>query len=91
MQILFAGMCIRGIHEYCPDETVVQTIFMNSPYAHSRKEYLHYIDWSQHQASPKNLETVDFRSIVASDKFMARKINENYELISLLKEHISKY
>lgn len=74
----------------CSDESLIPTIFMNSPYASSLKEYLHYIDWSQHAASPKNLDASDFQAIIHSGKFMARKINEDYELISLLKAHIQE-
>ena len=68
----------------CPDESFFQTLLMNSPYSNTQKDYLHYIDWSQNQNSPKDLSLDDYSLIKNSSKLFARKINENYELIDLL-------
>lgn len=74
----------------CPDESFFQTLFMNSPYADTKKEYLHYIDWSERKSSPKNLSINDLPEMLKSGKFMARKINGDFELIDTLTKIISK-
>lgn len=71
----------------CADESFFQTLLMNSPYRDTRKDYLHYIDWSQGGSSPKNLTCVDFDHIINSEKLFARKIDEDYELLDMLKKH----
>lgn len=68
----------------CPDESFFQTAFMNSPFKEKRKEYLHYIDWTEGKNSPKNLTVDDFDKIIQSGKFMARKIDNDFELIDKL-------
>lgn len=57
-----------------PDESFFHTLFMNSDYASTRKDYLHYIDWSLNLNSPKNLTMNDYDKIIESNKFFARKI-----------------
>ena len=52
------------------------------------KEYLHYIDWSAGQSSPKNLTVEDYNHIVSSDKLFARKIDGDFELIEKMKKNI---
>ena len=74
----------------CPDESFFQTAFMSSPFADTRKEYLHYIDWSEGGSSPKNLNTADLPAILKSGKFMARKIDGDFELINKLKENLTR-
>ena len=68
----------------CPDECFYQTLLMNSPFASTRMEYLHYIDWPEHSNSPKDLTLDDFDKIVSSGKYMARKINGDHALIDRL-------
>ena len=63
---------------------------MNSPFADTRKEYLHYIDWSEGGSSPKNLNVADLPAILKSGKFMARKIDGDFELINKLKENLTR-
>ena len=72
----------------CPDESFFQTLFMNSPYADTQAQYLHYIDWSAGQSSPKNLTVEDYNNIVSSDKLFARKIDGDFGLIEKLKKNI---
>lgn len=72
----------------CPDESFFQTLLMNSPYADTRKEYFHYIDWSEGKSSPKNLGVEDFDDIMKSGKLFARKIDGDYLLIDKLTEQI---
>ena len=59
----------------CSDETFFQTLLMNSPYADSRMDYLHYVDWSEGKSSPKTLSQEDVENLIKSDKLMARKID----------------
>ncbi len=74
----------------CPDESFFQTLLMNSPYADTRKEYLHFIKWEDGKSSPENLTLRDFDEAVAGGKFMARKIDGDFALIDKLTEHVSK-
>ena len=74
----------------CPDESFFQTLLMNSPYADTREEYLHFIKWEDGKSSPENLTLRDFDEAVAGGKFMARKIDGDFALIDKLTEHVSK-
>lgn len=74
----------------CPDESFFQTLLMNSPYADTRRDYLHYIDWSGEKNSPKNLSIDDLPLILKSNKFMTRKIDGDFELINKLKENLNR-
>lgn len=69
------------------DESFFQTLLMNSPYANTREDYMHYIDWSENNSSPKNLTIEDFDKIAKSGKIFARKIDNDFELIKHLKEY----
>ena len=73
----------------CPDESFFQTLLMNSPYADTRKDYLHYIDWSEGKSSPKNLTYQEFDAIINSEKLFVRKIDNDYRLMNLLIKHIN--
>lgn len=87
-----SGRTIKWIHEYmaqnpvyyryfcncnCPDESFFQTLVMNSPYSKERKNYLHYVDWSEHDRNhhPKTLTMDDFDKLINSKAFMARKFD----------------
>lgn len=71
----------------CPDESFFQTLLMNSPFAATRADYIHYIDWSKGGSSPKNLTKEDFDNIVKSQKIFARKIDNDFELIDKLRAY----
>lgn len=58
-----------------PDESFFHTLVLNSPFAQDRKDYLHYIDWSNSGNSPKTLTIKDFDKIVSSPFLMARKLD----------------
>lgn len=60
-----------------PDESFFHTLLMNSTYAKTRVDYLHYIDWATNANSPKDLALDDFNNIVNSKKLFARKINDD--------------
>ena len=74
----------------CPDESFFQTLLMNSPFTDTRRDYLHYIDWSEGKSSPKNLSMDDLPLILKSNKFMTRKIDGDFELINKLKENLNR-
>ncbi|MBQ0058909.1 MAG: hypothetical protein KBS83_02950 [Lachnospiraceae bacterium] len=63
----------------CSDESFFQTLLMNSPYVSTRKEYLHYIDWSEGNNSPKTLTCADLDAMFESGKLMARKIDTDVD------------
>lgn len=75
----------------CPDESFYQTLFMNSPYANKRLDYLHYIDWSEGKSSPKTLKTEDMDKLLKSSKLMARKfdIETDRNILMMLQNYIS--
>ena len=59
----------------CPDESFFQTLLMNSPYKTNRKDYLHYVDWSEGKNNPKVLTEKDYDSLKISKYLMARKFD----------------
>lgn len=77
----------------CPDESFFQTLLMNSEFAFSRREYLHYIDWSEGNSSPKNLKCTDLDRAFSSHKLMARKVDNEYdkEIITEILKRINDY
>ena len=70
-----------------PDESFFQTLFMNSSFVSTRKDYLHYIDWSEKRNSPKCLEVSDFYKIKKSGKLFARKIMDE-QLMDLIDQNL---
>lgn len=58
-----------------PDESFFHTLVLNSPYKNNRKNYLHYIDWSESKNSPKVLTIKDLEKIKKSNFLMARKFD----------------
>lgn len=71
--------CESYKHTSCPDESFFQTLLMNSTYAETQKDYLHYIDWSEGKSSPKTLTCDDLDKMFLSGKLMARKIDSEYD------------
>lgn len=76
----------------CADESFFQTLVMNSPYRDNRREYLHYIDWTNCKNSPRNLNISDFEKIVSSEYLIARKCNMNEDkgLIDKLEQRLKR-
>ena len=67
-------------HTWGADEFFFQTILYNSPFKEAlMNDNLRYIDWSEHNPSPKNLTTSDFEALKRSGKFYARKFDEAFE------------
>lgn len=75
----------------CADESFMQTMLLSSPYAEQASPYLHYVDWSANESSPKNLVLEDFNQMVESGKFMARKFDPELasDLIELLERRLA--
>ncbi len=61
----------------CPDESFFQTLLMNSEYANTQTNYLHYIVWEQGKSSPKNLTLDDYDRIRKSEYLFMRKVDKN--------------
>jgi hypothetical protein len=57
-----------------PDEFVIPTLIMNSPFRESViNDNFYYIDWTRGGVNPKILSTEDYNQLISSDKLMARK------------------
>lgn len=63
----------------CPDECFFHTVFMNSEFRDTRKEYIHYVDWSNGNSSPKNLCKQDVEKALKTDKLFARKFDPDFD------------
>ena len=74
-------------HSLCPDECFFQTLVMNSPFANTTKQYLHYIKWEKGKSSLKTLTTIDYEELKKAEKLIARKfdINVDAEIIERLR------
>ena len=66
---------------------------MNSKFAFSRREYLQYIDWSEGNSSPKTLKCSDLDKVFSSNKFMARKVDKDFDekIITEILKRINDY
>lgn len=77
---------------WAPDEFLIQTIIMNSPF---REKVIHdnlrHIDWSQGGSSPKFLTMQDLEALKGSPCFFARKfdIGKDAEILDKLDEWIA--
>ena len=58
-----------------PDESFFQTLVMNSPYSNNVSRNFVYMDWTEGKSSPKVLTELDYTTMVASEKLLARKID----------------
>ncbi|MBC7936184.1 MAG: glycosyltransferase [Rhizobacter sp.] len=67
-------------HTWGPDEFLINTILMNSPFAESIiNENYHFIDRSQGSTRPKTLTSGDFNALQQSNKFFARKFDRKLD------------
>lgn len=60
----------------CSDECFFQTIFMNSKFRVTQKDYLTLVDWSENKRSPRTFRISDLDRLINSDFLMARKFDE---------------
>jgi len=86
-----SGDCIRYVLDYTmrqkgfqrfmkmtshPDEMFFHTVVMNSPFARlAANELLHYLEWIKGNQNPNILTRADYKRIIASGKFFARKFD----------------
>jgi Core-2/I-Branching enzyme len=73
-----------------PDEFLIPTIVMNSPFRDSIiNDNFYYIDWSRGGSNPKTLTAEDFDKLMSSDKLMARKFDTQTDakILDLLDHH----
>ncbi|MEI6191053.1 MAG: beta-1,6-N-acetylglucosaminyltransferase [bacterium] len=68
-------------HTYMPDETIFQTLLMNSPLKDNViNDTLKYIDWTKPQAGfPATLSTEDITNLEKSEKLFARKFDTSID------------
>lgn len=60
----------------CPDESFFQTLYMNSPFAIYRKDYLTFVNWKEKSRnSPEILMETDYQALMESSYLMARKFD----------------
>ncbi len=65
---------------WAPDEIIFQTLLFNSNFKLSIiNDNLRYIDWSQGEKNPKLLVTEDYRLLMNSNCFFARKFDLNID------------
>lgn len=62
-----------------PDESVYQTVFMNSEYAKTKADKLTYVYWEKNSNHPKTFRMEDYEELMSNDKYMARKFDENID------------
>lgn len=77
-----------------PDEFLIPTILMNSPFKDSIiNDNFYYIDWSAGGSNPKTLTEDDFEKLMSSDKLMARKFDTEADtkILDLLDHHQFKF
>ena len=62
------------LHTSCPDEVLIQTILVNSPYVNKVVDNnLRYIDWER--GAPYLFRQKDYPDLIQSDKLFARKFD----------------
>lgn len=76
----------------CPDESFFQTIFMNSKFKGTQKDYLTFVDWSENKRSPKTFKMNDFNTLFNNDFLIARKFDEDVdsEIIEAIYKKVTK-
>jgi len=64
-------------HAANPDESLFQTLFMQTSYAGRQRKILTYVDWTNCKASPRTLGMADFSSLEdkSRDYLLARKFD----------------
>lgn len=85
-------------HTVCIDEVIIQTILCNSKYKENIvNDNYRYIDWSDHKqgkndGNPNILTKKDYKKIINSGKFFARKFEETIdsEILDMLDKYIDQ-
>lgn len=69
-------------YEKClvPDESFFQTLFMNSPFKNSQKDFLTYLEWDKNNNNPRVFVNSDFDLLIGQDdKIFARKFDSSVD------------
>ena len=66
-------------HCLVPDESIIQTLYMNSSYKDCHSDKLTYVDWTNQLNHPNTFTINDFSKLINSNFFMARKFDENID------------
>lgn len=82
----------------CMDEIIFQTLICNSPFKKNIvNDNYRYIDWSDHskgnnKGNPNLLLTKDYNKIINSNKFFARKFDNEVDenILNMIDENINK-
>lgn len=71
-----------------PDESLFQTIIMNSKYKDSVMDYLTHVNWEGNKRSPKTFTSNDIDELRSSKYLLARKFDEDVdkEILDYLKK-----
>jgi len=78
-------------HTWAPDEFLIQTILMNSPFRQFViNKSLWYMKWPQNGPNPEILCAADFADLLATDQLYARKfdIEKDETILNLIDEKI---
>lgn len=62
-----------------PDESLFQTIIMNSQYKDTVMDYLTYVNWESNKRNPKTLSINDIDELRSSKYLLARKFDEEVD------------
>ncbi|WP_308698218.1 beta-1,6-N-acetylglucosaminyltransferase [uncultured Thomasclavelia sp.] len=62
-----------------PDESLFQTLFMNSNYKDTCMDKLTFVDWDGQMNHPKTFKIEDYNQLKTVDFLMARKFDENID------------
>ena len=79
-------------HCLVPDESIIQTLYMNSSYKDCHSDKLTYVDWTNQLNHPNTFTINDFSKLINSNFFMARKFDENIDndIIEKLYVHLKR-
>jgi len=73
-----------------PDESIFQTLFMNSNYKDTCEDKLTLVDWNGQVNHPKTFTINDYDELINSNYLMARKFDENIDdnIIKMLYDNL---
>jgi len=71
---------------FVPDECYFLTLVLNSPFRQEVWDYLCYMDWTEQKRTCKTLRVGDYKPIIRSRYFIARKFDEavDFEILDML-------
>lgn len=66
-------------HCLVPDESIIQTLYMNSSFKKYHNDKLTFVDWTNKLNHPNTFTINDYDRLISSNYFMARKFDENID------------